>query len=116
MKNKLTGIDKDKLISYDVMSGQPLYKLTLREILSKLGAVEQGDEFIGFDTNDPILDICPCRLTDDGTNYGVDPEWIIYANSDNKTYIDLFTEKELSQKELDNYLETHREIVQKIKE
>lgn len=116
MKNKLTGIDEDKLISYEIMGEWPIYKLTLREILSRLGAIEQGNDFIGFDTNDPILDICPCRLTDDGMGYGVNAEWIVDADSDNKKYINFFTEKELSQKELDDYLKRHLEIAQKIKE
>lgn len=116
MKNNLTGIDEDKLISYEIMGEWPIYKLTLREILSRLGAFETPNGIFGFDSANPILDICPCRLTDDGMGYGVNEEWIIDADSDNKNYINIFTEKELPQKELDNYLKRYREVAQKIKE
>ena len=113
MKDNLTGLDFDKLISYEVIGYWPIYKQSLREILKALGA--KGDNFIGFDSNDPILDICPMRLHADVMGYGIDEEWITEVDTDNKTYINIFTDKQLSDKELDTYKKERIKAAKEIK-
>lgn len=86
-------IDED-IISYD-FQGWPNYKMNLREILEELGAtVENG--VIGFKTNNPVLDIYPRVLHDDGMGYGVDPRYITEAFADMEDkYINIFAEPEI---------------------
>lgn len=116
MKDELTGIDREKLISYEVIGGWPIYKKTLREILSALGAVESGNDFIGFDANDPILDVCPRKLQADVMGYGVKEEWLTEVNTDGSTYVNIFTEPELPKNILDTYVGEQIKMAQEIKE
>ena len=85
--------DED-IISYD-FQGWPNYKMNLREILEELGAtVENG--VIGFKTDNPVLDIYPRVLHDDGMAYGVDPRYITEAFADMEDkYINIFAEPEI---------------------
>ena len=82
---------------YD-FQGWPVYKKTLREVLEGLGAtVENG--VIGFKTDNPVLDIYPRVLHDDGMAYGVDPRFITEAFADTKDmYINIFAEPEREEK------------------
>lgn len=87
------------LISSEVMGGWPIFKMNLREILVKLGAINDGT-YLKFHINDLKLDLYPCRLTDDGMGYGIDPEWIHEVDTQSD-YINIWTEKELSKDKLD---------------
>lgn len=114
MVDELTGINLDKLIDYD-FQGWPIYKKTFRDLLKELGAFEEGNSFIGFDINDPILDICPVRLHDDGMAYGVDEEYFTEANTDGKTYINFFTQKPIDKNQLTSWVDEQREYAKEIK-
>jgi len=85
--------DED-IISYD-FQGWPNYKMTLREILKSLGAnVDNG--VIGFKEKDPILDIYPKILEDDGMGYGVNERYVIDSYCDEeKNFINMFAEPEM---------------------
>lgn len=114
MKDELTGIDRDKLIGYD-FQGWPVYKKTLRELLKELGAVENGNSFIGFNVDDPILDIYPRRLRDDGMAYGIDEEYFIVADIVDSQYINFFTQKPMSENRLDEWFAGQQEYAREIK-
>lgn len=93
MNNKTMKKDED-IISYD-FQGWPNYKMTLREILERLGATENKG-VIGFNEKDPILDIYPKILEDDGMGYGVNERYVIESDCDEeKTFINMFAEPEM---------------------
>lgn len=95
--------NKEKIIGFD-FQGWPIRKMTIREILSHLGAVNV-DGRIGFEDCDPILDIYPITLTDDGMAYGVDPEWIVSTDYDSfKNSVIMWREP------------THKDVEEKIAE
>ena len=87
-------MDREEDIMYYDFQGWPVCKRTLREVLEGLGAtVENG--VIGFKTDNPVLNIYPRVLHDDGMAYGVDPRFITEAFADTKDmYINLFAEPE----------------------
>lgn len=115
MKNNLTGIDEDKLINYEIIGNWPIYKLTLREILIRLGAVDRNG-FIGFNTNDKILNLYPQKFNADIMGYGINEEWFTDISSDNETYISVFTDRQLSDKELDAYKKEQIKAAKEIKD
>lgn len=91
--------DED-IISYD-FQGWPNYKMTLREILVELGAVIK-DGVIGFTNDNPVLDIYPKVLHDDGMGYGVDPQYITEIAGDvDNGYISIFAEPEIEDEKED---------------
>lgn len=84
----------------------PIYKLNLKDILIQLGA-SIVDGRIGFDENDPILDIFPIRLTDDGMGYSPTMEYITCIdrfNDNNEEVINIWTEPQHSQEEIDKFI------------
>ena len=83
---------RDEDIMYYDFQGWPVYKMTLRETLEGLGATIK-DGIIGFEIDNPALDIYPVVYNDDGMAYGVDPRYITSAeaNMDDK-YINIFAE------------------------
>ena len=85
-------MDKENdIISYD-FQGWPNYKRNLREILTQLGAVTKG-KFIGFNIKDPILDVYPIVLEDDGMAYGVNPKYITDTDVfEDKSRMNMFVE------------------------
>lgn len=54
----------ENFLRYD-FQGWPVYKKTLKEILLAIGATET-DGVIGFASDDPLLDIYPETVIDDG--------------------------------------------------
>ena len=86
--------DED-IISYD-FQGWPVYKMTLREILIEMGSLQENG-LIGFKTDDPILDVYPKVLEDDGMGYGVNARYITEASvdSEDKSFISMFVESEM---------------------
>ena len=92
--------DED-IISYD-FQGWPNYKMTLREILKSLGA-NTNKGVIGFREKDPILDVYPKVLEDDGMGYGVNARYITEASVDkeDKSFISIFAEPEIEDENTD---------------
>lgn len=91
--------DED-IISYD-FQGWPVYKMTLREILIEMGSLQENG-LIGFKTDDPILDVYPKVLEDDGMGYGVNARYITEVNADcdgdwaeDNSFISIFAEPEI---------------------
>lgn len=78
--------------------GWPINKLTLEEILQKMGAIKvrdiKGNDIFGFNTNDSVLNSYPRTLEDDGMGYGVNEKFItsVDRNEDN---INFFIDKEI---------------------
>lgn len=67
--------------------------MNLREILIALGGKVEGDT-ISFDLNDPLMDIYPRILVDDGMGYGIDENVIVSVDPDkNERFINIFREK-----------------------
>lgn len=64
--------------------GWPVYALTLREILNRLGFEEDTETItlIKGEEANRLLDSYPYLLEDDGMGYGVMAEYITEANSD----------------------------------
>jgi len=86
----------------------PIYKLNLKDILIELGAnVINGR--IGFDENDPILNVFPRRLIDTGMGYcGTTPEYIVCIDKfkdDEEEIINIWTEPRHLQGEIDKFIE-----------
>lgn len=65
----------EDIVYYD-FQGWPEYKMNLQEILIALGGKVEGDT-ISFDLNDPLMDIYPRILVDDGMGYGIDENVIV---------------------------------------
>lgn len=76
--------------------GWSIYKLTLEEILQEMGAIKvrdiEGNDILGFNSNDSILNSYPRTLEDDGMGYGVNEKFItsVDRNGDN---INIFLDK-----------------------
>ena len=67
--------------------------MNLREILIALGGKTEGGT-ISFDLNDPLMDIYPRILVDDGMGYGIDENVIVSVDPDkNERFINIFREK-----------------------
>ena len=114
MKDELTGIDKENLIGYD-FQGWPIYKKTLRQLLEELGAIEENN-IIGFRIDNPILDIYPIKLEDDGMGYGINEQYFSCADTDNKKFINFFTEKPFNKEILEDWYKEQVEFAKEIKE
>lgn len=84
-------------IGFD-FQGWPINKLTLEEILQEMGAIKvkdiKGNNILGFNSNDSVLNSYPRTLEDDGMGYGVNDKFItsIDRNGDN---INIFLDKEI---------------------
>lgn len=95
---------KEDIISYEVMGGWPIYKMSIREIIEKLG-FELKDNKWQIDDNNPILDVYPKKLQDDGMGYGVNEEQIIEVSTGeykNELFCNIFTEPKLKNVEMWN--------------
>lgn len=66
--------------------------MTLRELLKELGFQQDGNSII-INSDNPILDLYPKRLTDDGMGYGIGEEYMTEVSTDNKEYLFIFTNK-----------------------
>ena len=65
---------KENIIGID-FQGWPIYKLTIREIIERLGFQKienEGNSYWKIEDDNPILNFNPNILTDDGMDYGVD--------------------------------------------
>lgn len=72
-------LNKENIIGID-FQGWPIYKLTIRDIIEQFGFQKiknEGNIYWRIEDNNPILDISPNVLTDDGMGYGVDLKRII---------------------------------------
>ena len=83
---------KEDIITYEVMGGLPIYKMNVREILEWLGGKIEGDK-IYFDLSNPIMELYPVCVRDDGMGYGVD-ETFITEVSCGEDFVTIFREKE----------------------
>ena len=82
----------EDIVYYD-FQGWPEYKMNLREVLMALGGKVDGDT-ISFDLNDPLMDVYPRILVDDGMGYGVDENVIVSVSfGPLRDYINIFREK-----------------------
>ena len=82
----------EDIVYYD-FQGWPEYKMNLREVLMALGGKVDGDT-ISFDLNDPLMDVYPRILMDDGMGYGVDENVIVSVSfGTQRDYINIFREK-----------------------
>lgn len=71
-------MDKEKIIGFD-FQGWPIEKMTLREVLTSLGATLNEETGKYEIPNNEKLDIFPVVLEDDGMGYGVDDRFITEA-------------------------------------
>ena len=79
MKNK----DDRNIIGID-FQGWPVFKMTLREILSDLGAqvINVGEHsYLALNSDDILLDSFPRVLEDDGMGYGIKERLVTCADS-----------------------------------
>ena len=83
--------DED-IIAYEVMGDCPVYKMNVREILEALGGKVKNNKII-FDLSNPIMELYPITVTDDGMGYGVDEEFITEVNYGDD-FVTIFREKE----------------------
>ena len=97
------------------MGGWPIYKMNLREILLALG-LENDGTYLKIHVNNPILNLYPQRLTDDGMAYGTGQEWIHEIDVDKKKeFINIWTEPELPKKRLNQIKKDYLQLEEKIK-
>lgn len=96
---------EENILCYD-FQGWPVYKMTLREMLEKLGFTKISNRSVDYwqiADNDPILDTYPQTLEDDGMGYGVNPHFftdISHPTADEVyMFIESFSEKNLEDKE-----------------
>lgn len=82
--------DKSRWIGKD-FQGWPICKLTFKELLDELGLVDENGE-VHIEANNPILNIFPIRVCDDGMGYGIDDQYFISASYADEKII-FFTEK-----------------------
>ena len=117
--------EREKLVGYD-FQGWPICKMNLKEILCACGATKKDGKLF-FDLDDPVLNVCPTILTDDGMGYGVDDNCIVdagrFTESNNKNediiYINFFREPiptEEQQKELfERWDEDEKTVLESVK-
>ena len=82
--------DESRWIGKD-FQGWPICKLTFKELLDELGLVDENGE-VHIKSDNPILDVFPIRVCDDGMGYGVDDQYFISASYTDEKII-FFTEK-----------------------
>ena len=99
----------EDIVYYD-FQGWPEYKMNLREVLMALGGKVEGD-IISFDLKDPLMDVYPRILMDDGMGYGVDENVIVSVSFGTQhDYINIFREKKSTdeqQAELSRQADSH---------
>ena len=82
----------EDIVYYD-FQGWSEYKMNLREVLVALGGKVEGDN-ISFDLSNPLMDVYPRILVDDGMGYGVDENVIVSVDVDeDNSFINIFREK-----------------------
>lgn len=88
--------------------------MSLREILMALGGIVEGNT-ISFDQKDPLMDVYPRILVDDGMGYGVDENVIVSVSfGKDRNYINIFREKKPTdeqQAELIRQADSHMSMV-----
>ncbi|MBQ7423876.1 MAG: hypothetical protein IJV19_03925 [Prevotella sp.] len=104
---------KEDIVYFD-FQGWPEYKMSLREILMALGGIVEGNT-ISFDQKDPLMDVYPRILVDDGMGYGVDENVIVSVSfGKDRNYINIFREKKPTdeqQAELIRQADSHMSMV-----
>lgn len=75
----------EDIINID-FQGWPVYKSSLREIIKSICKYDEEEEIYYIEESNPILDIYPTTLEDDGMGYGVRPQYIteVVINSDDE--------------------------------
>lgn len=92
----------DDIVNYEVMGGWPMFKMNIREIVEKIGFKLSDGKWQLEDSN-PILDVYPRKLNDDGMGYGVNEENVVEVGvfeNDGTLYCNLFTEGTLDKIDL----------------
>ena len=74
-----------KIIDTD-FQGWPIYAVTLRELLERLGIVEIGEGLLSI-KNPELLDAYPITLEDDGMAYGIKQQYLT-NDIDTEVYYD----------------------------
>lgn len=83
--------NKENIIGFN-FQGWPIYKITIREMLKQLGAIER-DGWIGFENDSKILNLFPVTLEDDGMAYGVNEQFITLVDvASDKSYVNIWRE------------------------
>lgn len=88
--------NRQDIIGFD-FQGWPVYKQTVRDMLESFG-LKLIDGKWQIEDTDPILDVYPLKLNDDGAGYGVNQEYIIEVGAHhadercNKDFCTIFTE------------------------
>lgn len=89
--------NKKDIIDYE-FGGWPIYKMSLCEILKDLGAVEIDGNLI-FTNSKSLEQIYPIVVTDDGSGYGVDEQFVSSVSRIDDKVI-LFRNREINNIEL----------------
>ena len=76
--------NEDKIIGFD-FQGWPIYKMTIRDILTTLGATFNKDANRYEMENSERLDMFPTILEDDGMGYGVNEMYVSEIDIDNES-------------------------------
>lgn len=91
--------NKENIIGFD-FQGWPIYKITIREMLKQLGAIER-DGWIGFENDSKILDLFPVTFEDDGMGYGANEQFITLVDvASDKSYVNIWREPFYSDTEM----------------
>jgi hypothetical protein len=88
---------KEDIVAYEAIGGWPVFKMNVREILEGLGGKVEDGKVI-FDLSNPIMELYPVCVRDDGMRYGVD-ETFITEVSCGEDFVTIFREKEDKEKE-----------------
>lgn len=83
-------IEKEAIIGTD-NDGWSIYKLKIKEILKFIGAKEING-VLGFQIDDPILNVYPVTYELDEDGYGVKPKYITEVDISENDHIDIFIE------------------------
>lgn len=102
---------KEDIVTYD-FQGWPVYRMTLRNILDYLGFEKmenEGNVYWRIADKNPIMNIHPRVLRDDGMGYGVDERWItefsVVEDNGEPKWINVFAEKQDDEETLKKYEE-----------
>lgn len=89
---------EDTIINFDFQNW-PIHKMNLRDIISKFMTFNKNTNKYEISNDNPILDIYPVTLEDDGMGYGVNEKYIFECNlfndeisNEHKLYIFLYPE------------------------
>lgn len=83
-----------KIINYDTQ-GWPVYKMSLKDILDTFMNYNPVDKAYWIKEDDPILQIYPRILEDDGMGYGVNERKICSFSPIEDKHINIFVDSEL---------------------